>query len=290
KACSKNTVVFGAGSFDIPAVIDAFKRFTKLLPAEAQREMYREMSQEMDREFGHAGTSPAEVNALLRSFGNQIGFAITLEKGAMPKPELLVRLSVKNAEPIAELLQRIEGLSSKAQDLEWRSRKAGDIDVRFCNVTIEDQFQISPCYALTADGLWIGSDVAGLVRALRRMDNPEKNLTSAEDFQKLAKDSAGASGVMHIRSFRGVQIGWRTVETMLYPMIDAKSDELGFDSDALPDSETLAAAVGTTTMIYRVDDDGVTVKSEGPMTVGAFLAVFGAAADEVLSRATGKVF
>ncbi|MFT4842587.1 MAG: hypothetical protein ACI8UD_000705 [Planctomycetota bacterium] len=290
KACSKNTVIFGAGSFDVPAVIDAFKRFTKLLPAEVQREMYREMSREMTRGFRQAGTSPAEVNELVRSFGNQIGFAITLEKGAIPKPELLVRLSVKNAEPIAGLLQRIEGLTSQEADVEWRSRKAGDIEVRFCNLTIEDQFQVSPCYALTADGLWIGSDVAGLVRALLRMDSPENNLTSTEDFQKLAKDSAGASGVMHIRSFRGVQIGWRTVETMFYPMIDAKRDELGFDSDALPSSDELAEALGTTTMVYRVDDNGVTMKSEGPMTVGAILAVFGAAADEVLSRATGKVF
>ena len=32
------------------------------------------------------------------------------------------------------------------------------------------------------------------------------------------------------------------------------------------------------------------MKSEGPMTMGALLAVFGAAADEVLSRATGQVF
>ncbi len=290
KACSKNTVVFGAGSFDVPAVIDAFHRLTKFLPKEAQREIYREMGQEMGREFRQAGTSPAEVNALLRSFGNQVGFAITLEKGAMPKPELLVRLSVKNAEPIAGLLRRIEGMSSHEAGLEWRSRKAGDLDVRFCNVQIENQLQISPCYALTADGLWLGSDVAGLVRALRRMDKPESNLTSAEDFQKLAKESAGASGVVHIRSFRGVQIGWRTVETMLYPMIDAQSEELGFDSDALPDSETLAEALGTTSLIYRVDDEGVTMKSEGPMTMGALLAVFGAAADEVLSRATGQVF
>lgn len=290
KACSKNTVVFGSGSFDIPAVIDAFQHFMTLLPEEAQREMRREMLQEMGREMRHAGTSPQEVNALLRSFGNQVGFAITLEKGAMPKPELLVRLSVKNRAPIEGLLQRLEGASSQEGGLEWRTRKAGDQVVRFCNVKVEDQFQLSPCYALTNDGLWIGSDVAGLIRAMRRIDNPEKNLTTAEDFQKLAKESAGASGVLHIRSFRGVEIGWRTVETMLYPMIDANAEEIGFDSEMLPDSETLAEALGTTSFVYRVDDDGVTMKSQGPMTIGALLAVFGAAADEIMSRATGKVF
>jgi hypothetical protein len=93
-----------------------------------------------------------------------------------------------------------------------------------------------------------------------------------------------------VRSFRGVEIGWRTVETMLFPLIDAQSEELGFDSEALPDSESLQKALGTTSLIYRVDDDGVTVKSQGPMTLGALLAAVGAAADEVLSRATGKVF
>jgi hypothetical protein len=96
--------------------------------------------------------------------------------------------------------------------------------------------------------------------------------------------------VVHIRSFRGVEIGWRSVETMLYPMLDANADEIGFDSDSLPDSEQLAAALGTTTFVYRVDDDGVTVKTEGPMAMGALLAAFGMLGDEVLSRATGKVF
>ena len=290
KACSQNTVVFGAGSLDMAAVIDAFQRFTKLLPLQAQREMQREMGEEMAHEFRRAGTSPAEVDALLRSFGDQVGFAITLEKGAMPKPELLVRLSVQNAEAIQSLLQRMEGMTTARGGFEWRSRKAGDVDVRFCNLPIEDVLQLSPCYALTADGLWIGSDVAGLIRALRRSEDPEDNLSTAEDFQLLAKESVGASGVLHVRSFRGVEIGWRTVETMLFPLIDAQSEELGFDSEALPDSESLQKALGTTSLIYRVDDDGVTVKSQGPMTLGALLAAVGAAADEVLSRATGKVF
>ncbi len=286
KACSNNTVVFGSGSFDIPAVIDAFQRFVKLLPAVAQREIKREMG----REFRRSGTSPEEINGLVRAFGNQVGFAFSLEKGAMPKPEMLVRLSVNNAEVVASVLKRIEGLSSQEAGIEWRSRKAGDLEVRYCNVPIEDTIQLSPCYALTDDALWIGSDVVGLIRSLKRGQSGGESLAGAEDFQKLAKESAGASGVLHIRSFRGVQIGWRTVETIVYPMIDAQSDELGFDSSDLPDSDELAEALGTTTLLYRVDDDGVTVKSQGPMTFGAILAALGAVGDEVLSRATGKVF
>ena len=227
---------------------------------------------------------------MLRAFGDQIGFAVSLEKGAIPKPEMLLRLSVDDQAPVSSLMQRIEALSAREAGVEWRSRKAGDHEVRFCNVQIEGQLQLSPCYVLANDGLWIGSDVAGLVRALRRADKPQKSLAATEDFEAMARGAAGASGVMHIRSFRGVEIGWRSVETMVYPMLDAQADQLGFDSESLPDSESLAEALGTTTFVYRVDDDGVTVKTEGPMAIGALLAAFGSFGDEVLSRATGKVF
>jgi len=288
--CSPNTIVFGAGSFDLPAVIDAFERFVKLLPAAAQQEIHREMGREMAREMRHMGTSPTEVHSIMKAFGDQVGMAISLEKGAVPKPELLVRLSVDERGPVSSLMQRIEALSTREAHVEWRSRKAGDHEVRFCNVQVEDQLQLSPCYVLDEGNLWIGSDVAGLVRALRRAGKPQKSLAATEDFAQMAREATGASGVVHIRSFRGVEIGWRSVETMLYPMLDANADEIGFDSEALPDSEELAAALGTTTFVYRVDDDGVTVKTEGPMAMGALLAAFGMLGDEVLSRATGKVF
>ncbi|MCK5944322.1 MAG: hypothetical protein KAI24_20210, partial [Planctomycetes bacterium] len=290
KSCSANTIVFGAGSFDVPAVIQAFERFVALLPAEARREIHREMGRELSRELRQMGTSAPEVHGVLRAFGDQIGFAISLEKGAVPKPELLVHMSIADRAPIVSLLQRLEAASTREAGVEWKSRMAGDHAVRFCNVQIEDQLQLSPCYVLGERGLWVGSDVAGLVRALKRADKPESSLAAAEDFQRMAKETQGASGLLHVRSFRGVEIGWRTAETMLFPMIDANADELGFDSEALPDSESLAEALGTTTFVYRVDDDGVTVKTEGPMAGGAMLAAFGMMVDEVLRRATGKVF
>ena len=284
KACSRNTVVFGAGSFDMSAVIDAFQRFVKLLPAEAQREIDREMDKEISREFRHMGTSLAEVHGLLRALGNQVGFALSLEKG--PKPELLVRLSVKDAEPVSSVLQRIEAMSAREGGIEWHSRKAGDLEVRFCNVPVEDALQLSPCYALMNDALWLGSDVAGLVRSIKRANSDRESLASASDFQELAKASVGASGVLHLRSFRAVEMSWRMVETMVYPLIDAQlQEEFGIDSSALPDREELAEAFGTTTLVYRVADDGVTVKGQGPMTTGAILAAFGALTDEVLDRA-----
>lgn len=286
--CSQNTVLFGAGSFDVPAVIDAFQRFIKLLPEEAQREMRREMGGEMMREFRQMGTSPAEVHRLLKALGNQVGFAIALKKGPIPMPELLMHMSVRELEPVQGMLMRLEGMMAQEAGVEWRSRKAGDHQIRFCNVDVEGKIKLSPCYVLTQNGLWIGSDVGGMVRALRR--DADDSLAVTEDFVHLAKESAGASGVVHMRTFRGVEIAWRSVETMVFPMIDSNSDELGFDSDALPDSEELAEALGTTTMIYRVDDHGVTVKSKGPMVMGAWIAALGSIADEMLSRATGKVF
>mgnify|MGYP007073194532 CR=1 FL=1 len=291
RACSANTIVFGAASFDAPAVLEAFGRFTALLPQEVRAEIDRELGRELGRELRRMGTSPAEVEALLRAFGGQLGFALALEKGAVPKPELLLHVAVQDRETVAALLQRVEAAAARAGGAEWRTREVDAHVVRFCNVAMpEAQLQLSPCYALTDDGLWIGSDVAGLVGALRRAADDEDGLTAEDDFRAMAAAVEGASGVLHVRSFRGVEIGWRTVETMLYPMLDAQSDHLGFDSDALPDSETLAAALGTTTFSYRVDDDGVTVRGEGTFALGALFAAVGALCDEVLDRATGKIY
>ena len=284
--CSDNTLVFGAGSFDLPGVIDAFGRFVALLPDAAQREVRRELGAEFSRELRRMGTSPAEVDGTLRAFGDQVGFALSLEQGA--KPELLVRLSVDDEAGIAALMQRVEAVTARAGGLEWRTRKAGEHAVRFCNLQIDGALQLSPCYVLNGDGLWVGSDALGLVRALRRAQKPGQSLAAADDIVEMARSADGASGVLHVRAFRGVELGWRTVETMLYPLLDARADEVGFDSQALPDQEQLAAALGTTTLVYRVDDRGLTVENDGSMALGALLAAIGAIGDEVLERASAE--
>ncbi|MCB9876094.1 MAG: hypothetical protein H6835_00700 [Planctomycetes bacterium] len=290
-ACSSNTVLFGAGSFDVPGVIDAFQRFTRLLPEQAQEEIQRNLARELGRDLRRAGTSAAEVDALLRAFGGQLGFALSLEKGAVPKPELLLHLSVADRGPVQALLQRFEAMTEQRAHLEWATRKVGEHEVRFCSVPLpEAEFQLSPCYALEDGHLWLASDTAALTRALRRGDDASVGLTAEEDFQKVQKRAQGHSGVVHLRAFRAVEIGWRTVETMVYPMLDSHADELGFDSSALPDTEQLAEALGATTTYYRVDDDGLTVRSEGTFVIGGLLAALGLAGDEVLQRASGKVY
>lgn len=289
KACSANTVLFAAGSLDVPGVVDAFGRFAELLPAAARDEMMRELRRDLGRELRQAGTTPQEVDGIVRAFGSQVGMALALEKGAVPKPELLVRLAVRDAAVVDVLLQKLEGTVTEATGLQWKTRQADAHAVRFCNVQLQEvQLQLSPCYVLTQDALWLGSDAAALVRALRQ--DAEQSLAAQPDFQDLAKASAGASGVMHWRLFRAAEIGWRTVETMAYPQIDAHRDQLGFGSEALPDAETMAKALGTTSCIYRVDDVGVSFQSHGTLTNGALLAAFGMLGDEVLGRASARLY
>jgi hypothetical protein len=289
RALSPNTVAFGAASLDVDGLVAAFERFSALLPANAREEMTREMHRELGRELAHVGTSPAELRKLLAAFGSQVTVALALEKGAVPKPELLVRVAVRDADVVARLLQQIERATGEHAGLQWKSRDVDGRDVRFCSVQADGMpFQLSPCYSLAKDAVWIGSDAAALVRALRQ--DPAESLAEQPDFQQLVAQSRGASGVMHWRLFRAAEIGWRTVETMLYPQLDAHQDEIGFGSEALPDAETMARALGCSTSIWHVGKDGVTVQGRGIFASGSLLAAMGAVADEILARASGKVY
>ena len=294
RACSVNTVAFAAGSVDAPAVVDAFRRFAALLPADAGAEMMRELHRELAREFRGSGTSPAEVDTLLRAFGNQIGIALALEKGPVPKPELLLRVSVRDAGVVGALLQRLEAAVVDAAGLEWKSRKVGAVELRFCNLPIEDaDLQLSPCYALVDGALWFGTDTAGLVRSLKRLENgaaaDAENLATQADFTAMAQRVGPASGVLHLRLQRAAEIGWRTVETVVYPMLDGQQERIGFGSDALPDAETIAKALGTSTFVYHVDDERVRVEGHGTLTIGALLAAMGSLGDAVMGRAGAKI-
>lgn len=289
--CSQNTVVFGAGSFDAQAVLDAFAHFVELLPPAAQRDVDDNLRRDIDRGLRRFGTTREAVAGLVHAFGNQVGFALSLEKGAVPKPELLLHVAVRDAAVVAPFLQQLEAMAAERGHVEWKTRKVGERDIRFCNINLDDvDLKLSPCYVLTEKALLLGSDTAVLVRALRQVDQPEESFAAQPDFKALQAAAAGGSGVLHLRLFRGVEIGWRTVETMLYPQLDAHKEEVGFSSEALPDAESMAKALGTSTFVYNVDDDGITWKSHGTLTFGSLLAGFGALADEVLSRASGKIY
>ncbi len=290
-ACSPNTVVFGAGSLDVPGVVDAMHRFAALLPASAREEMMRDMGSGLRRALREVGTSTEAVDGLLRALDAQVGFAVALEKGPVPKPELLLRLGVRDQDRLVPWLQRLEAAVADATGQAWQTRKVDAHDVRFVNLPLpEVKLQLSPCYVVAKDALWFGSDVAALVRALRQGGPDTESLASQDDFVALAARADGASGVLHLRWNRAIEIGWRSVESLVYPQLDARRDELGFGSEALPDAESLAAALGTSTTIYRVDARGFTLEQHGAMTAGAGLAAFGMLADEVLRRASGKVF
>ncbi len=289
--CSQNTVVFGAGSFDVPAVVDAFQRFVQLLPEPARDELRDDLRRDFGGELRHLGMTPEAAEGLLRAFGNQLGFAIGLEKGAVPKPELLFRIAVRDAKAVAPLLQQLEAMAAARGGVEWKTRKVGEREIRFCNVSPEGvDLQLSPCYVLTERALLCGSDVAALVRALRQGDKPAESFAAQADFKALQTTAAGGSGVLHLRLFRAAELGWRSIETMVYPQLDAHKDQVGFGSEALPDAEAMAKALGTSTFVYTVDDDGITLKSHGTLTFGSLLAAFGMLGDEVLSRASGKVY
>lgn len=291
RGCSPNTVVFAAGSFDAPAVVDAFERFARLLPAELRTEMVDELGAELGRELRGMGSSSQEVEAILRAFGNQVGIALALEKGPVPKPELLVRMAVRDAAVVAPLLTKLEAMVAEQAGVQWQTRKVGEHAVRFCSIPLpEAKLQLSPSYVLLGDALWFASDTAALVRALRQGENVEQSLFAQPDFTTMATLADGASGVLHLRLFRAAELGWRSLETLAYPQLDAHKDEVGFGSEALPDTETMVAALGTSTFFYRVDDRGLTVENHGTFSLGALLAAFGGVGDDVLARAGGKTY
>jgi hypothetical protein len=289
RACSPNTVLFAAGRCDILGVVDAFERFAALLPFGMRRGLVEDLRRDLGREFRGLGTTPDEVHRVLGAFGPQVGLALALEKGAVPKPELLLRLSVREAPVVRDLLRALERRLAAAGGVAWKARDVDGQEVRFCNLQLPElPFQLSPCYALTNDALWLGSDAQALVRALRQ--DPAAGLAAQADFQQLLADSRGASGVLHCRLFRAAEIGWRAVETLVYPQLDAWQEQIGFGSDALPDAEAMAKALGASSCHWHVGRDGVTVHSRGTLAFGGLLAALGLVADDVLARAGRRAF
>jgi len=283
--CSSSTVAFGATSLDLPATIDAMARLMDLLPAGSGRGLRRQLLREIADQLEPMGMTPAELDQIVRSFGNQIGFALSLEKGPIPKPELLLRVVVREAAQVANLLPQLESMAEMALGVEWKSRQLDGLEIRYCHVPIGDNLQLSPCYVLRSGDLLFGSDVQGLVRALRQSQRPGDGLMAQPDFAVLHEEAVGASGVLHLRWFRAADLGWRAVEQFLFPWIDQHSEELGFGSEALPEAEAMAAALGTSTVGFRVDDQGLLVRGRGTLTFGSLLAGALTLADLVLERA-----
>jgi hypothetical protein len=280
KACSPNTVLFGVASVDSGAVVDAGGRLLAALPPPVQDQLRSGLELAL-----LAFESEAEAEATARAFGPQVGFAVSLEKGAIPKPELVVRAGLREPARVRALLQQIEADAARDQGQEWKSRKVDGQEIRYTIAKADGApFQLSPCYAITADALWIGSDVMALVRTLRPAEGAA-TLADEADVQQLAANLDGASGVLHWRLHRLVELGWGAFEENVSALLDAQKDELGFGSEVLPDPEQLAKALGATSWLLRVDEAGVTLRGRGQLTFGSLYGALGLALDGFLARA-----
>ncbi|MCA8976879.1 MAG: hypothetical protein KDC98_19305, partial [Planctomycetes bacterium] len=112
------------------------------------------------------------------------------------------------------------------------------------------------------------------------------SLATQPDFTAMRQATAGAFGVLHLRLFRASELGWRAVETMAFPQLDAHQDEIGFGSEALPEGEDLAKALGTSTVAAFVDENGFTLKNHGTLGLGSYLAGVATVLEDVLRRAS----
>ncbi len=282
-ACSPNTVFLAAGSLDLGALFPATRQLIDLLPSPAGEELQRELV----GAFRSVGTNARHVENVLAALGTQVALALSLEKGPVPKPELLLRVAVRDAERLLPMLRHVEEAVAQ-RGLEWKTRELDAHRIRYVQVPFaEANLQLSPCYVLHDGALWISSDTAALVRMLRQT---EAELAQAADMQQLAVHVAKASGVVHVRSARAVELGWRSLAGLLSAQLNEHRDELGVGSEVVPDGEQVAAALATTTMTWRVDERGVTLANHGPLRLGTLWTGIAALVDEVLQRASGRVF
>jgi hypothetical protein len=212
---------------------------------------------------------------------------VNLGKGAVPMPELLVFVPVSDPQVVQPWLDRLVAISSEHGGVEWKTRKAGDAEIHFCNLATEVA-ALSPSFVVADGYLIASSNTLNIVKALKQRDDAQNSLAAAADFAAAAKACAGAGAIVHLRGFKAVELGWRPFETWALPQIDAHADELGFGREAIPDQEAFAKALGTTTWSVTVDDAGVRGRVRGSLGFGALLAAGAQLFDELLQRATGK--
>lgn len=284
-ACPASAVMVGAVHLDVDAFVAAAERLVALLPEEVQAEI----RDDFRRELRQAGIGADGLRRALASFGPQVAMALSLANDGLPKPELLMRLTLRDGGTVARLLQRLERATGE-NGLEWRTRTVDGIDVRYCQLPLGDSpLQLTPCYARVGDTLWLGSEVAVLVRALRPTEGHE-GLDQQDDAPALLAQAGDANGVLHVRTGHLAAMLWPLLETWVIPQLDAQRDELGFGSEVLPDEELVQAALGTSTTVLRVDAHGFTVEQHGPTRFGQQMAALGFVVDELLARAAAKIF
>jgi hypothetical protein len=285
--CSPEAVAFAAGSLDIPAVVDAFGRCLDALPESMREELRREIGRDLGRELRHFGLTPQALDGMLRAFGSNVALDVDLAKGT-PLPELLLFVEVKDMQQVGPLLAHMEQAIAQQTGNEWKVRKAGNREIRYCNAAVP--MLPSPCWVQDGNMLLFSSNVKSLMAALSRADKSEPSLAAADDFRELAASCKDAACVLHLRLRTGAELGWKAAEPFLRSLIDAHQDRLGVSGDVVPDAEQVARAAGTTTISLHVDQHGVLFRQSGSLALGALFATAGRLCDEVLERASAKVF
>jgi hypothetical protein len=219
-----------------------------------------------------------------------VALAVNLAKGPLPLPEPLLFVEIADWQQVEPLLQQLQEMTTKNHGIEWKTRKAGDAVIHYCEVKPGDSIRLSPCYVYQDGMLVFGSQVQNLLAAQEQHRKAEDSLFAQPDFAAAMQQNQGACGFAHLRWFRAAELTWRTVEIMAGKQLDAHAEDIGFGSEVLPDQETVARALGTSTTSVRVDAHGFLLQSHGNFGFACLLAGLGRAVDEVFSRASGRVF
>jgi hypothetical protein len=289
--CSKDAVAFGTLHLHLPAVLQALHRVVDLLPPALAEHVQHGMQHELAGGFHHLGVTPEQVHELLGALGGSVSFGLNIGAllGPIPVPEPLLLVPVKDEAVVRQWLDRICEMSAQMHGLQWKTRKVGSTDVRYCEIAAG--IALSPSFALADGYLIASSQTKNVVAALRQKSDASSSLASAEDLQAAVKQSPGASGFLHVRGFRLVELGWRTFDTMVLSQLEAHERELGFGREAIPDQEAFAKALGTTTWSLTVDDRGAHARAVGfPLGNAGLLAGLMFVFDDVLGRAAGKIY
>jgi hypothetical protein len=285
--CSKDAVAFATLHLHLPAVLHALHQVIDLLPPALAARVQQGMHQEFAGGFHHLGVTPEQVHELLGALGGSVSFGLNIGPAFIPEP--LVLVPVTDASVVQQWLDRLCEMSAQMHGLQWKTRKVGSTDVRYCEVAAG--IALSPSFALADGYLIASSQTKNVVAALRQKSDAGNSLAGAEDLQAAVKGSPGAAGFVHLRGFRLVQLGWRTFDSMVLSQLEGHERELGFGRDAIPDQEAFAQALGTTTWSVTVDDRGAHARAVGfPLGNAGLLAGTMFVFDDVLGRACSKIY
>ncbi|MGE3174782.1 MAG: hypothetical protein AB7O97_19285 [Planctomycetota bacterium] len=286
--CSDETLAFGSLHLDPLATVKAVDRLLAMLPEEARDEVQRDLGREMKGAFRQLGATPQEVQQLLAALGGSVSVAMTMGKGAVPIPEALLIVPVRDEAVVQRWIERVQQLAVAKGGVEWRSRDADGTTIHYCR--LHEGVPLSPSFVLTNGYLLASTTTGVLTDALKQRDDADTSLARCRDFAAAASQNTGAAAFLHLRPSRGVENNWRMLETFALPQLDRFAEQIGFGRDALPDQEAIVRAAGEITLSVTVDADGVRLRSRSNLGLGGMVVGGAVLLDELLQRAAGKIY